>query len=88
MTTHPGDWPVSNPVDLDQLQGGYTADEIEQRQRLNAQRARFEITLNSVRADLEEQPSPACVRAAARRWHDAITALTEDIAGTRLRKSA
>lgn len=88
MTTHPGDWPVSNPVDLDQLQDGYTTDEIELRQRYNAQRARFEITLNSVRADLEEQPSRACVRAAARRWHDAITAMTDDVTAALLRKSA
>ncbi|MEU6295043.1 hypothetical protein [Streptomyces erythrochromogenes] len=87
MTTHPGDWPVSNPVDLDHLDDGYTADEIEQRQRFNAQRARFEITLNSIRADLEEQPSEASIRAAARRWHDAITAMTDDMTAA-LRKSA
>ncbi|WP_328620693.1 hypothetical protein [Streptomyces sp. NBC_00354] len=88
MTTHPGDWPVTQPVDLDALQDGYTADEIELRQRVNAQRARIEITLNSVRADLEEQPSPACVRAAARRWHDAITAMTDDVSAALLRNSA
>ncbi|MFE2243878.1 hypothetical protein ACFXCU_30765 [Streptomyces virginiae] len=88
MTTHPGDWPVSNPVDLDQLDDGYTADEIEQRQAYNAQRARFEITLNSIRADLEEQPSPASIRAAARRWHDAITAMTDDLSAALQRKSA
>lgn len=87
MTTHPGDWPVSNPVDLDQLDDGYTADEIERRQAFNAQRARFEITLNSIRADLEEQPSEASIRAAARRWHDAITAMTDDMTAS-LRKSA
>lgn len=87
MTTHPGDWPVTQPVDLDALPA-YSADEIEQRQRLNAHRARLEITLNSVRADLEEQPSPACVRAAARRWHDAITALTDEATAALLRKPA
>ncbi|MFE2360152.1 hypothetical protein [Streptomyces virginiae] len=87
MTTHPGDWPVSNPVDLDQLDDGYTTDEIEQRQRFNAKRARFEITLNSIRADLEEQPSEASIRTAARRWHDAITAMTDDMIAA-LRKSA
>lgn len=88
MTTHPGNWPVSNPVDLDQLDDGYTADEIKQRQAFNAQRARFEITLNSIRADLEEQPSEASIRAAARRWHDAITAMTDDMTAALLRKSA
>ncbi|MEU3667572.1 hypothetical protein [Streptomyces virginiae] len=88
MTTHPGDWPVSNPVDLDQLDDSYTADEIELRQRFNAQRARFEITLNSIRADLEEQPSPASIRAAARRWHDAITAMTDDVSAALLRNTA
>jgi YD repeat-containing protein len=88
MTTHPGDWPITQPVDLDELQESYTADEIEQRQRYNAQRARIEITLNSVRADLEEQPSPACIRAAARRWHDAITAMTDDVTAALLRNSA
>ncbi|WP_455359988.1 hypothetical protein [Streptomyces sp. SYSU K21746] len=69
---HPGQWPVDSPVDLD------ASPAIAQRQRYNAHRARFEITLGSVRADLEEQPSEASVRAAARRWQNAITAIADE----------
>jgi hypothetical protein len=75
----PGRWPVDQPVDLDTM-----ADTVEQgtQQYLKrtAEQARFHVTLGSVRADLEDQPSPMCVRAAARRWCEAITAMAEDVA--------
>ncbi|GFH38878.1 hypothetical protein [Streptomyces pacificus] len=75
MTGAPGHWPVTNPVDLDQ------ADEQgEQHLQLVTEQARFHVTLGAVRADLETQPSAKCVRAAARRWCNAITAMADEIA--------
>ncbi|MFI6105809.1 hypothetical protein [Streptomyces sp. NPDC051310] len=70
-----GQWPITEPVSLpeDEDQGAAHL-------ALVAEQARFHVTLGSVRADLEEQPSPMCVRAAARRWCEAITAMAEDVA--------
>ncbi|MGW6243834.1 hypothetical protein [Streptomyces roseolus] len=45
-----------------------------------AAQARFHVTLGSIRADLEEQPSPMTVLHAARRWNAAITAMADEIA--------
>ncbi|MGW3626463.1 hypothetical protein [Streptomyces sp. NPDC000880] len=72
MSNHrPGEWPVTTPIPLDEPS--------EDRQgTVAAERARFHLTLGSIRADLEEQPSEPCVRAAARRWQQAITALADD----------
>ncbi|MFD6887154.1 hypothetical protein [Streptomyces sp. NPDC059957] len=47
--------------------------------RARAERARRELTLGSIRAHLEEQPSARAVRAAARKWASDITALGEDV---------
>lgn len=70
----PGEWPVPRPVHLDE-----PADE-QRQQAAAAERARFHLTLGSIRADLEEQPSETCLRAAARRWQQAITALADETA--------
>ncbi|EFL01619.1 predicted protein [Streptomyces sp. SPB78] len=73
----PGEWPVKRrPA---------SAVDDEQRAQLAAERARFHVTLGSVRADLEEQPSPALVLAAGRRWTTAITAMADEIAQKRRR---
>lgn len=78
MTKHrPGRWPVTSPVDLDACE-----DDRQGREHLAiaAVQARFHVTLGSVRADLEEQPSRTSVQAAARRWCNAITAMADDVA--------
>jgi hypothetical protein len=74
-----GQWPVNEPVDLDALhdeEGPEVASYLKRQSEL----ARFHVTLGSIRADLEEQPSPMCVRTAARRWTDAITQLADETA--------
>ncbi|MEU2300543.1 hypothetical protein ABZ584_24425 [Streptomyces antibioticus] len=43
------------------------------------ERARREMALGSIRAHLEEQPSPRSIRTAARRWCVQITAVAEDV---------
>ncbi len=50
------------------------------RVRARAERASRELTLGSIRASLEEQPSATGVRAAARRWAADVLALAVDIA--------
>lgn len=53
-------------------------DEI--RIRYAAERARHQLTLDSIRADLGEQPSPRSVLAAGRRWCAQITAMADVVA--------
>lgn len=48
--------------------------------RARAERARRELTLGSIRASLEEQPSARSVRTVVRRWVADVTALGEDVA--------
>jgi len=76
----PGEWPDgTNVVDLDAIDQG------AQHLALVAEQARFHVTVGAIRADLEVQPSDRSMRAAAKRWHDAITALTEELLTERRR---
>jgi hypothetical protein len=85
MTEHrPGQWPVTEPVDLQQVGD----DQGEKHLALAAVQARWHVTLGAIRADLEEQPSPMSVRVAARRWAEAVTAMAEDIAAAQMRDAA
>lgn len=79
----PGEWPVPR-LQLDVVD---KAEPETSRDRGTAAAARFEMVLGSIKADLTEQPSPMCVRAAKRRWIDAITAAAED-AEQQLRREA
>ncbi|MEV5943678.1 hypothetical protein [Streptomyces sp. NPDC051994] len=73
----PGQWPMDEPVDLDKLVDD-EGPEVATYLKRQSERARFHLTLGSIRADLEEQPSPLCVRTAARRWTDAIAQLADE----------
>lgn len=94
MSARTGEWPVSKPVDLeaaeatgeqgeqDSLHTVETSAADEQgKQHLELVRvqARFELVLHSIRADLREQPSEACVRSAARRWCNDIIAAADEV---------
>ncbi|MFD8948542.1 hypothetical protein ACFV0B_06775 [Streptomyces xanthophaeus] len=48
--------------------------------RLRAEHARRVLTLGSIRASLDDQPSARAVRTAARNWVADVLALAEDIA--------
>lgn len=48
--------------------------------RARAEQARRVMTMGSIRASLEDQPSPRAVRTAARRWVADLLALAEEIA--------
>ncbi|MEU5094919.1 hypothetical protein [Streptomyces sp. NPDC020996] len=77
----PGEWPVDLPVPLD-LQ---SEDELYVRRA--AERALHEMVLDSIRHDLQQQPSPFTVTTAARNWCNQITAVAEEIARSK-RKAA
>lgn len=47
--------------------------------RRQAERARHHMVLASIRADLEGQPSPACVRIAARRWTEEVIQTADEV---------
>ncbi|MFD5297190.1 hypothetical protein ACFWJU_18525 [Streptomyces mutabilis] len=76
----PGQWPVDQPADLSEdLDGQYV-----QRQQ---ERALHEMVIDSIRHDLEQQPSPLTVITAARTWCNRITAAADEIAQAK-RKAA
>ncbi|QQM41994.1 hypothetical protein [Streptomyces liliifuscus] len=58
------------------------------RERLLAQyhreRARRALVLDSIRAHLDEQPSPRAVRASARRWVADLLAIAEKVAKNKM----
>ncbi|MFJ4617391.1 hypothetical protein [Streptomyces sp. NPDC088812] len=77
MTEHrPGQWPVDEPADL----GRDIPDADELYVRRAKERALHEMVLDSIRHDLEQQPTPLSVAVAARNWCTRITAAAEDIA--------
>jgi hypothetical protein len=76
----PGQWPVKHPVDLDALQREHPTDEEQLYVQRAGEKALHEMVLDSIRHDLEQQPSPLTVLTAARNWCSRITAAAEDIA--------
>ncbi|MGW6142142.1 hypothetical protein [Streptomyces sp. NPDC055140] len=81
MTQHrPGQWPVTEPVDLDAIEHQHADDQGELYMKRAAEKALHEMALDSIRHDLEQQPSPLTVVTAARNWCTRITAAAEEIA--------
>jgi hypothetical protein len=81
MTGRPGRWPVDEPVGLDALGGAGSGDGLDELyEKRAAEKALHEMVLDSIRHDLEAQPSPLSVLTAARNWCSRITAAAEDIA--------
>ncbi|MEU2719614.1 hypothetical protein [Streptomyces smyrnaeus] len=54
------------------------SDHTVARAAVNRERARWHITLGSIRAHLDEQPTKQARRACARRWCQAITAMADE----------
>ncbi|WP_329471713.1 hypothetical protein OIE75_20420 [Streptomyces sp. NBC_01723] len=75
-----GQWPVDRPAGL----GGDADDQYVQRA---SERALHEMVFDSIRYDLEQQPSPLTVITAARTWCNRITAAADEIAQAK-RKAA
>ena len=77
----PGQWPIERPVDLDAPEHSRTGDELYVQRA--AEKALHEMVLDSIRHDLEQQPSPLTVINAARSWCNRITAAADEIARTK-----
>ena len=52
-----------------------------------AERGRHEIVLGSIRAHLEEPPSPVAVLTAVRRWINEVIAVGDEVAKTKRRST-
>lgn len=76
----PGQWPVDKPA-------GLPDDGDQLYVKRQQERALHELVLDSIRHDLEQQPSPLTVLTAARNWCSRITAAAEDVAEAK-RKAA
>ncbi|MFD5724686.1 hypothetical protein ACFWMT_01105 [Streptomyces sp. NPDC058368] len=72
-----GQWPVSNPVDLDQAE---TDEQGAQHLALVKARAAFVMPMESIRVHLESQPSLLALRRAERQWKAAIGAAADKAA--------
>ncbi|MFG2855672.1 hypothetical protein ACGFZ9_34230 [Streptomyces mirabilis] len=66
----------------------YADDEIALYLRRAAERGRHEVVLGSIRAHLEEQPTPVAVLAAVRRWINDVIAVGDEVTKTKRRSSA
>lgn len=87
MTQHrPGRWPVNQPADLDAITATEpTADELYVKRA--AEKALHELCLDSIRHDLEQQPTGPSAQAKARIWCAHILALADEVAAAK-RKAA
>ncbi|QUI32467.1 hypothetical protein H9W91_17560 [Streptomyces alfalfae] len=87
--TRPGQWPVDQPADLDAIEKGTqivgTPGDDELYLKRSAEKALHEMVLDSIRHDLEQQPSPLTVISAARTWCYRITAAADEIAEAKRR---
>lgn len=75
----PGECPTDKPVDL-------IPEELYLKRA--AERGRHEIVLGSIRAHLEEQPTPVAVLSAVRRWINDVIAVGDEVAKTKRRNTS
>jgi hypothetical protein len=80
----PGPWPVEEPVDLDAAEQE-AADAVDLYVQRASEQALHEMVLDSIRHNLEQQPSPLTVITAARTWCNRITAAADEIAQAKRR---
>ncbi|MER6147988.1 hypothetical protein [Streptomyces hirsutus] len=78
-----GQWPVNQPIDLGSAE--LTEDEVYVKRA--AEKALHEMCLDSIRHDLEQQPTGPSAQAKARLWCAHILAIADDVA-TAKRKAA
>lgn len=79
-----GQWPVTEPADLDALSSTEaTADEMYVKRA--AEKALHEMVLDSIRHDLEQQPTGPSAQAKARIWCAHILAIADDVAEVKRR---
>lgn len=83
----PGQWPADEPIELDVVQHDHAEDETGLYLKRASERGRHEIVLGSIRAHLEEQPTPVAVLSAVRRWIGDVIAVGDEVAKTKRRST-
>lgn len=84
MTKHrTGQWPVTEPADVDALSGTEATGEDALYVQRAAEIALRELVMSSIRHHLASQPSPACVQSAARRLCADIFTTADEVARTK-----
>lgn len=89
MTQHrPGSWPVNQPADLDRVSADVDTPDVDELYvKRAAEKALHEMVLDSIRHDLEQQPTGPSAQAKARIWCAHVLALGDDVAAEK-RKAA
>lgn len=90
MTQHrPGSWPVNQPADLDAMEGVSagvdTLDQGELYVKRAKEKALHEMVLDSIRHDLEQQPTGPSAQAKARIWCAHVLAIADEVAEVKRR---
>ncbi|MFF1321471.1 hypothetical protein ACFVZZ_18895 [Streptomyces chartreusis] len=80
----PGQWPVDKPVDLGLAE---TTDDDQLYVQRAAEKALHEMVLDSIRHDLEQQPTGPSAQAKARIWCAHVLAIADEVAAEK-RKAA
>lgn len=82
----PGQWPVDEPAALDTPSSAEaTADELYVRRA--QEKALHEMVLDSIKHDLEQQPTGPSAQAKARIWCAHILAIADDVARSKRKAS-
>ncbi|MFD3929564.1 hypothetical protein [Streptomyces sp. NPDC058614] len=83
----PGEWPVTEPADLDALLCTVdpAQDPDEMYVKRAAEKALHEMVLNSIRHDLGQQPTGPSAQAKARVWCAHILAISDEVAEVKRR---
>jgi hypothetical protein len=83
VNERPGQWPVPEPADLNALGAEPTRDELYVKRA--AEKALHALVLDSIRHDLEQQPSGPSAQAKARIWCAHVLAIADDVADVKRR---
>lgn len=78
----PGQWPVGEPTDLSSAEAA-ADDELYVRRA--QEKALHEMVLDSIRHDLEQQPTGPSAQAKARVWCAHVLAIGDDVAEAKRR---
>lgn len=80
----PGQWPVEQPASLDALSSAEpTSDELYVKRA--KEKALHEMVLDSIRHDLEQQPTGPSAQAKARIWCAHVLAMADEVAEVKRR---
>lgn len=86
---HSGQWPVTEPADLAAIEGMSATSDAPGLDELYVRRAQekalHEMVLDSIRHDLEQQPTGPSAQAKARIWCAHVLAIADEVAQAKRR---